>query len=114
MTYEIQKSRAAELFGLRPSKASICPRVVAGKRCVRYYRDSGCICERHYKLFDHGRIWLDKNGRHVLTGAPYGATDKELAELDADMRELGLSVSFPNQWLWNPRTLTIMVTREHA
>lgn len=110
--YEDQERRAAELYGLRPSAAAVCPRVVAGKRCIAY-RDEWtvCVCQRHRRALDHGRVWLDANGRHVLTGEPYEITGEDLAGLTADLAELGLRVDLTGQSLWNPGfTVLIKIT----
>lgn len=115
MAYEFegQRRRAAQYFGLRPTNGPACPRILAGKSCLsysgRYSNDSDCPCQRYRKLLDHGRIWFDKNGRNILTGEPYYAHGREIAEFVAEMTELGLSVSFPGQSMWNAHTLTIMV-----
>lgn len=102
----------AEASGLRPSEAAICPRVVAGKRCAAHNGDEPCVCQRHHRLLDHGRIWLDAAGRHVLTGEPYSADGEDLADLVADMSGLGLDVSLSGRSRWNPGyTLLITITR---
>lgn len=104
-----QRRRAADAFGLRPAIAPVCPRVVAGKRC---HADTGaCLCSEHRHLLDHGRIWLDENGRHVLTGEPYDATGEAIGDLTADMTALGLQVRLSGQSMWNPGyTLLIEIT----
>lgn len=98
--HDQQEHRALEEFGLRPSQARICPRVVAGRHCRA---DTGeCACIRHHRLLDHGRIWLDIDGRHVLTGEPYEAAGEDIAVLAEELLPLGLVVSLSGRSLWNP------------
>jgi hypothetical protein len=100
--HEAQERRAAEFYGLRPSAARICPRVVAGKHCLTDHGFVLCVCQRHQHLLDHGRIWLDQDGRHVLAGEPYDAAADEVVDLIADLSALGLRVSLTGRSLWNP------------
>ncbi|MBN6051311.1 hypothetical protein JYK22_05145, partial [Nonomuraea sp. RK-328] len=110
--HEAQEQRAAEYFGLRPSKASVCPRVVAGKRCLIDSRGK-CVCQDHYRVLDHGRMWLDENGHHVLTGEPYNTWGEEMTAFVAAMDELGLHVHLSGRSLWYPGyTLLVRVTRK--
>lgn len=109
--HEDQEERAAEYYGLRPSNARVCPRVVAGKRCLANCGE--CVCSHHHRVLDHGRVWLDKDGKHVLTGEPYDASGNQIAALVTDMAALGLEVSLSGRSMWNPRsTLLIRVTAE--
>ncbi|MEV5711248.1 hypothetical protein [Actinoallomurus sp. NPDC052274] len=112
---EEQERRAHDMFGLRPSGAVVCPRVVAGKRCIAHNGTELCVCQRHYRLLDHARIWLDETGRHVLTGEPYSAAGEDLADLITDMSELGLDVNLSGRSPWNPGfTLLIRITKREA
>jgi hypothetical protein len=95
-----QEQRAAKWWGLRPSNARVCLRVVAGKRCVQPQRS--CVCDKHQRLLDHGRIWLDEDGKHVLTGEPYNASPRELSALFADADEHGLKVRISGRSPWFP------------
>lgn len=86
--------------GYRESRATICPRVVAGKRCQQW-RDAGghtaCLCTIFSALFDHGHMWLDASGRHVMTGEPYGYREPQLAALIAAVEPLGLQVTVSDE-----------------
>lgn len=115
VNYHSQQSRAAEWYGLRPSSARICPRVVAGKHCLAFRSRERCVCQRHRHVFDHGRIWLDRDGRHVLTGEPYGVSEDDLAELVTDLAQFGLHVSVGGSSPWNPgSTVLIRVTAQEV
>jgi hypothetical protein len=86
----------AEARGYRPSKATRCPRVVAGKRCP-YPRRECCACGYGQwavgrLMFDHERMWMDQNGSHVLTTEPYCPGEHDVARLRVDMEALGLIV----------------------
>lgn len=110
--HEAQEERAAEYFGLRPSTAAICPRVVVGKRCLMDSR-SECVCRDHHRILDHGRMWLDENGHHVLTGEPYETWGEEITAFITAMTEMGLHVYLTGRSLWNPgASLLIRVTRK--
>lgn len=105
---------AAENYGLRPSRAHVCPRVVAGKRCLSYHEEP-CLCQKHHSLLDHGRVWLDRQGRRVVTGEPYHVAKADLVDLAADMATLGLRVTVKPQSesFWYPgHTHLIFITRD--
>lgn len=107
------EDRAAEWFGLRPSTARECPRVVARKRCLDHRAPDGdpCICQRHRRILDHARIWIDRDGHHVLTGEPYEADARDLAALLTDVSALGLAVHLFGRSPWNPGfTFLIRIT----
>jgi hypothetical protein len=83
------------LYGLRPSRAAVCLRPVAGKRCLLgYSHQVVCICQAPWmwRVLDHPRIWLNRDREYVLTGEPYqGAfSDEELAGFERAVKELGL------------------------
>lgn len=88
---------------LRPSGAEICPRVVAGRRCVAFRSDGRrCICERlTHPVLDHARMWLTPDGGHVLTFEPYSLSTDNLAAL-AELSPLGLELSISGYSPWNP------------
>lgn len=102
-----------EAHGLKPSSGRICPRVVAGKRCR--YGDSrvdpdDCVCMRYLHLLDHGRLWMNAEGQHVLTGEPYGITGEALAPFLAEMASLNLEVTILARSPWyQGHTVLIMV-----
>lgn len=109
-------ARALAWHGLRPSEATPCPRVVAGKRCRRLARGwgsaSACVCEEHQWLMDHTRVWLDTEGRHVLTTEPYGSCGLKVAAFVQAMDELGLRTTVTGASPWNPgSTFAIIVRR---
>ncbi|WP_433364227.1 hypothetical protein [Streptosporangium sp. CA-115845] len=108
-----QERRAVEALGVRPATARVCPRLVAGKRCLASNRP--CACLPYHHLLDHGRIWLDQEGRYVLTGEPYEIDDHNLGRFTADMAELGLQVSVKpkSESFWYPgHTFLIVITRK--
>lgn len=110
----VQTARMAERFGYRVSRARLCPRVVAGKQCVRLNGPNrDCPCQKWWgSILDHGRIWLDRDGRHVLTGEPYHIATDELADFRREMAELGLEVTTEDWSAWNPGSCTLVtVTR---
>jgi len=79
-----------EAHGYRPSRGRCCPRLVAGRHCLR----DGCICQRHphTTVLDHPHIWV-KDGRHVFTSEPYSLDADDLAAYRADLATLGLVVT---------------------
>jgi hypothetical protein len=82
-------------FGYRPSRSRYlpCPRQVMGLRCHRYRAlDPSCPCLRHQALLDHARLWVTPDGRHAITGEPYGVRPGCIERLTAEMRTLGLEV----------------------
>ncbi len=101
-------------YGYRPCRARVCPRVVAGNRCfVGYPQREVCLCQRHHRLLDHGRAWIDTDGRHVVTGEPYHVADDELAALVADAESLGLTVNIAPFSPWFPgRTTLVRITQK--
>jgi hypothetical protein len=106
------QARAAEWHGLRPSKATACPRVVAGKRClVGNTRDELCVCQRHQRLLDHSRMWLDDKRRNVLTGEPYDVDLADLVDLHAELAALGLEVTVAGRSPWNPGETFLLLIR---
>lgn len=108
-----QRQRAADWHGWRPSDASACPCVVAGKPCNADTGDRLCLCQRHHHLLDHARMWIDPEGHHVLTGEPYDTHDDELRDLFRDLAALRLQASVSGRSLWNPgHTLLITITRD--
>jgi len=108
---QAQDQRAAEWHGLRPSAATACPRVVAGERCLASV-DELCVCQLHHGLLDHSRMWLDADGKHVLTGEPYETTGEELAALVTDVTDLGLHVVLSGRSPWNPGNTLLLLIRQ--
>ena len=94
-------------FGYEPSKAAVCPRIVAGKRCRRA-RD--CVCRKYEtKAFDHARMWKDHNGRHVFTSEPHGLQGEEIVALVSDMEDLGLTVSIDGRSHWSSDGAALLI-----
>jgi len=111
--YDQWDDRFAE-FGYRPSDATVCPLVVAGKRCRAWHDDDGCLCHRHHGVLDHARIWIDRGGRHVFTAEPYDTDSDELEALIADLHREGLRATFSGHSPWNPgSTFLIVITDMH-
>jgi hypothetical protein len=107
--HEAQERRAFAEHGLELIEARICPRVFAGKDCCAD-SDTLCACQRHRRLLDHGRVWLDQEGCPVLTGEPYDADGADLADFVADMTALGLRVALTGRSPWYPgHTFLILI-----
>lgn len=95
-----RRQRYATAFPMwRMSKSRArCPRQVAGKRCLwmldRPGADPSCLCETWIwrKILDHGRLWINEVGRHVLTGEPYELHSGVLSEISEEAEALGLEV----------------------
>ncbi|GIH23019.1 hypothetical protein Aph01nite_13290 [Acrocarpospora phusangensis] len=104
-----QEERALEIAGYTIVPDSlICPRIVAGLECQR--RD--CMCKSGHAVYDHARMWRDKEGNYVLTSEPYSVRGREIAAFSADVQALGLEVALFGQSFWNPgNTLLIRVTK---
>jgi hypothetical protein len=80
---------------------------------VGYGPSPRCVCETHRNILDHGRIWLDADGGHVLTGEPYGTRAEELAVLTADAKDLGLKVEVSDDSPWFPgSTVLVYISKE--
>jgi hypothetical protein len=108
--YDQWDARFAE-FGYRRSDATVCPLVAAGKRCRAWHGDDACLCQRHSRVLDHARAWLDQDGRHVFTAEPYDTDSDELEALIADLHREGLRATFSGQSPWNPGgTFLIVIT----
>ncbi len=108
-----QADRAADRHGWRPSNATVCPRVVTGRRCTADRPDDPCLCQTHHHLLDHGRQWFDRDNRRLLTGEPYNLTVEELAAFAADLEPLGLHLDLiGGPGLWHETTLLLAITRE--
>ena len=107
--YDDQDTRAAAWHQLRPSDAVPCPRTVARKRCRRRFGEA-CICDA--RIMDHTRVWLDADGRHVLTTEPYGSDGMDLADFLRDLDALGLYTIVTGASPWNPgSTYCIVVSK---
>jgi hypothetical protein len=106
-----QARRAAESHGFRPARAKACPLVVAARRCRLYAGEVVCVCIRHHRALDHGRVWLDRDGQLVMTGEPYDVAGDELVDLCADLGRIGLSVTVSGRSFWNPGQTSLIVIR---
>ena len=99
-------------FGFRVSRAQVCPRVVAGKRCrVGWPGGRDCLCMRYNGsvLLDHARIWRTPRGEAVLTAEPYGLKDRYVAAFRAEIAPLGLELEVTNESYWFVGTTLIIV-----
>lgn len=98
--------------GLRPSPSvyDFCPRVVAGKRCLKTYPPyRRCHCQAYRSLFDHGRVWIASGTRHVVTGDPYHIDTHEWMLLRQHCAELDLPMPTQHAGLWYPGHTTLIV-----
>ena len=102
-------------YGLRPSTARACLRVVLGKRCVASI-DWDCLCQTvmHRQPFDHVYIWLDRDGQHVMTLEPYDLTPRRIEELTAQMAGLGITVTVGDRSPWYPGSTTLLLLTRTA
>jgi hypothetical protein len=107
--YDDQDTRMAAWHGLRASEAVPCPRTVARKRCRARF---GERCECASWLMDHARIWLDDDGRHVLTTEPYGSDGMDLADFIHRLDALGLNTTVTGASPWNPGSTYCVVVRK--
>ena len=117
------RDRMIRRFGFTLSRATVCPRVVAGKRCYRWTAraryDSAtkthryCPCEAYQPLFDHARIWIDPaTGQHILTAEPYGVDQALVRAFRArEGRELGLALVVTRQSYWYKGTTLLLIKR---
>jgi hypothetical protein len=62
-------------------------------------------------VLDHGRMWLDQAGRHVLTGEPYDAALEDLVSLHTDLVALGLSATLTGRSPWNTDYTFLVIIR---
>jgi hypothetical protein len=99
-------------FGFRLSHAMPCPRVVIGKRCLQYHENQTCICEEfRFHPLDHVWIWLDRQGRRVLTCEPYDLEDETLIRFRTALDELGIMVTVHPKNFWFRGTTLLMCQR---
>ena len=116
-TYEEHEARMLQWFSLRPRSSRHlrhypCPRTIVGKRCLRYNNlRADCICQKHRYILDHSRGWVDQNGAFVHTAEPYSFTGQELAELVADLADVGITVDVSGESLWYPSSTVLLVLR---
>lgn len=108
--------RMYDARGYVVSNAAPCPRRVAGKMCQCYSRgwalgEDGCICRRHYHLFDHAAIWRDRERRYVFTAEPYHVDEDELAAASVDVNALGLVLEVTTESYWFSGTTLLVVRR---
>lgn len=91
----------AEANGWRTSAARHCPRVIAGRLCIRGDRyGRPCVCEQWADKYgsavvDHSRMWLTAGYGRVLTYEPYGdpRNNAKFEEFRHDCTSLGLVVT---------------------
>ena len=70
----------------------VCPRHLAGIRCVVPNPTSKCICERHERLLDHRKAWVTEDGDFVITAEPYRVAGEGFWGFIVDCEDLGLAV----------------------
>jgi hypothetical protein len=115
--HEEYTARMLRRFGLfRPSRAAVCPRVVAGKRCHAWRLDRAnrdCLCVRYggTRLLDHAYIWRTKAGQYVLTAEPYGVDEPRLLDLRQELATLGLTIDVTNESYWFHGTQLLIIRR---
>lgn len=109
-----REERMFTLFGLRPSKAPVCPRAVAGLRCVAWHSSARqCVCVPYcHSVLDHGRMWINKAGQHVLTGEPYHLHSGTLLSFGQAIEALGLEFTIQAESPYFPgHTVLLMVEK---
>jgi hypothetical protein len=75
-------------------------------------RGRNCLCrivQWRGTLFDHVFVWLDREGRHVLSSEPYNATIDHIAELTAQLGILGIDVTVGDRSPWAPDSTTLLL-----
>ncbi|TXH18676.1 MAG: hypothetical protein E6R06_26155 [Mycobacterium sp.] len=108
-----------EWFGLKPRSSwrlrdYPCPRTIVGKRCLIPRRRGECICQKHHRILDHSRGWVDKSGEFVHTAEPYSFTGQEMVELATDLADIGVGVDVSGESLWYPGSAVMLVLRKSA
>lgn len=113
------RARALEKYGWKPyeGRAYLCPRVIAGKRCVRHNSNLGRVCTCRFRgtPLDHMRRWVGPNGEKIITGEPYDFDAEDdhyrFSELVAECDELGISVDVrsPEDSVYYPDSTWLIV-----
>jgi hypothetical protein len=116
----MREQRFKDWYGWRPirnSRSAICPRRVAGKRCLRHTGGRGwpeCICVYQGGLLDHKAMWKDESGNLLFTTEPYHCAADELAAFSGDLVKLGLEAEVLPRSGWYPGSTILIVVRKAA
>ena len=92
----------------------VCPRHLAGIRCVVPDPTSRCICERHNRLLDHRKAWVTEDREFAITAEPYPVNGELLAAFIGECEDLGLAVSVTGESPHNPGNTFLIKIRRHA
>jgi len=116
-TYEDHEARMLKWFGFRPRAGHLrhypCPRTIVGKRCRAHTAPDGlCICQKHHRILDHSRGWVDQHGAFVHTAEPYSFSGRELADLVGDLADIGVEAEVSGESLWYPTSTVMLVLRK--
>ena len=107
-------ARMRDWYGFT-AMAGDCPMRVAGERCHAYRSPTPCICETHFHILDHARVWRSGRGDIVLTAEPYGFSGDDFAALERDLDDLGLVAWVSAKSPWYPgRTALIVIHRAES
>jgi hypothetical protein len=99
-------------LGLKRISDNACPRVLAGKRCLRYSEIGRCWCMMPAN--DHsGTYRAVENGRKVVVWEPYQVFDEDLFVMVNEALLLGLHITIDASSAWNPgRTISVHFMRQ--
>jgi hypothetical protein len=92
----------------------VCPRHLAGIRCVASDPTSQCICERHDRILDHRKAWVTENGEFVITAEPYAVDEEALAAFIGECEDLGLAVTTDGESPYNPGNTSLITIRRRT
>jgi hypothetical protein len=99
-------------FVIVPSQAVCCPRLVVGKRCLRFHGGPPCVCEPFWpRPLDHVYAWKGR-GERFLTCEPYDLAPEVLADFRRAVQPLGVVVTVDPHPEWTPTTTRLVCHRE--
>lgn len=101
------------MHGLTRLDAPACPMVAMGERCRREIDDEVCYCaDRSVSgMRDHAAIWIDDDGRNVLTYEPYAQDGRAVVEMLEYLHALGLETVVDGRSPWSRGDTFLVMVR---